>query len=231
MNKIFFLLFLGLLFLTFCCSGKKYTSFKVNDVKVSDSLLKEIPGKKAVENFLGEKIEYTSLKNEKLVDPIRNIPSRLNRFLTTIHLSFAEHRPLVLSPDMFWLLIVQGFAIHVNQDPEKYRKLLVKHQGKATIQIRRDDFIKGSPDNAWDEAVPEITDKIKAYTKDDINALIVQKFSTTSSNDTLAYQITLMDALNNYFTYEVHTLCGIPEIRLNGTPDDWQKLIDQANMT
>jgi HEAT repeat protein len=208
--------------------------------------LPEVSGRKSVEDFLGEKIEFLALGDEKLVDlrmslykkqeepsfsPIGSseYATDMNRFLFAVHLSFAEHRPLTLSPDMFWLLIVQGFAIHINQNPEKYRDLLVKHKNKETIRIRRDEFIKGDPDNAWDEVLPEFTEKMEKYTRGDINNLIVQKFSTTSVNDTLAYRIVLMDALSNYFNYDVATLCGIPEIKLEGTPEDWKKIIDKAD--
>ena len=33
--------------------------------------------------------------------------------VTALHLAYAEHRPVRLSPDMIWLLICQGVAQHV----------------------------------------------------------------------------------------------------------------------
>ena len=38
----------------------------------------------------------------------------LHPVVAAIHLAFSDHRPLVLSPDILWLLIAQGFANHVN---------------------------------------------------------------------------------------------------------------------
>lgn len=37
-----------------------------------------------------------------------------------------------------------------------------------------------------------------------------------------------MDTLKNYFEFKIHTLCGIPEITLEGTLDDWKKLRDKT---
>ena len=40
-------------------------------------------------------------------------------FFQTIVRAYAEHRSLVLSPDMVWVLISQGFARYVNAHPEE----------------------------------------------------------------------------------------------------------------
>mmetsp|Transcript_1035 Transcript_1035/g.925 ORF Transcript_1035/g.925 Transcript_1035/m.925 type:complete len:138 (+) Transcript_1035:572-985(+) len=37
-----------------------------------------------------------------------------------------------------------------------------------------------------------------------------------------------MDAMKNYFEYTVYTSCGIPEITLKGTQDDWKKLREKV---
>jgi len=34
---------------------------------------------------------------------------------SAVHLAFSQHRPLVLSPDMIWIAILQGFAQHVKK--------------------------------------------------------------------------------------------------------------------
>jgi hypothetical protein len=237
MKRFVWLFASGIVFLSSCCSDRTSITFKVSDVKINKEPLTEISAKESVEAFLGEKVEFLSGTNSKVIDLqvalkpsgncIESFPE-MNRFLAALHLSFAEHRPLVLSPDMFWLLIVQGFALHVNQNPEKFRKLLVTHEGRVDIEIRRDDFIKGSASNAWNEVLPGFTEKIKTYTKGDINDLIVQRFSTTTKTYELAYRIALMDSLKNYFDYSTMTLCGIPEIRLMGTPEDWGKLIEKT---
>ena len=41
--------------------------------------------------------------------------------LAATHLAFAEHRPLVLSPDAVWLTIAQGVAQHVRLHAHELR--------------------------------------------------------------------------------------------------------------
>ncbi len=66
------------------------------------------------------------------------VPVEFHPLFAATHLAFADHRPLVLSPDMIWLAIVQGVATHVNLNSEKLRGDFVEHEGKAEILVRRD---------------------------------------------------------------------------------------------
>ena len=42
--------------------------------------------------------------------------------------AFADHRPVVLTPDAIWFLICQGFAHYGNDNPEELRDLFVDHE-------------------------------------------------------------------------------------------------------
>lgn len=50
--------------------------------------------------------------------------------------AYADHRPFVLSPDMIWLLISQGFAQHVNANHESLRKYFVDFSGKQSLVVQ-----------------------------------------------------------------------------------------------
>jgi Domain of unknown function (DUF4419) len=39
-----------------------------------------------------------------------------------------------------------------------------------------------------------------------------------------ASEVVLLDTLHAYFSYEVRTVCGIPTITLEGTPEDWRSI-------
>jgi hypothetical protein len=45
----------------------------------------------------------------------------------------------------------------------------------------------------------------------------------------MAFEISFMDAMAGYFDYEVVTLCGIPEIHLKGTQEDYTKILAALN--
>lgn len=139
-------------------------------------------------------------------------------------LAYRHHFPLVLSPDVIWLTIAQGLANHVNNHAEELRSRFVPHQGKVTIQVRRDDFVKGSPENPWAEVWPEFSAQIKNFIGPESHALIVSGFSTTGPTERAASEVVLMDCVQSYFSYRFVTLCGIPEVTLHGSVEDWERI-------
>jgi hypothetical protein len=56
----------------------------------------------------------------------------------------------------------------------------------------------------------------------------VADFSTTGPVERAASEVVLLDTMQAFFSYEVHTQCGIPSITLEGTVDDWRQLADRA---
>ena len=56
-----------------------------------------------------------------------------NSFFNGMYQAYADHRPFVLSPDMIWLLINQGFAQHVNANHESLRKYFVNFKKWVAI--------------------------------------------------------------------------------------------------
>ncbi len=146
-----------------------------------------------------------------------------------IYLAYANHRPLVLSPDALWLAILQGVSNHIWQDPEKYRPLFVDHvTEEMNIEIVREDLVKGNPANPWHEVAEEMRERIGAHVKGDTVSKLRPKFSTTGLAEGLAFDVTIMDALGAYFSYDIYCICGIPEITLTGTVEDWKDLNDRV---
>ena len=140
---------------------------------------------------------------------------------TASNIAFSFHLPLVLRPDTFWITLTQGLAKHINANAETLRKKFVSHEGQKTIRIRRDSFVKGSPDNDWQGAFAEFSERIKENIGDVSHGAIVADFTTTDAIAKAASEVVLMDAMKAYFKYEVMTLCGIPEFHIEGTREDW----------
>lgn len=145
----------------------------------------------------------------------------------TIHMSYAKHYPLVLSPDTIWLTIAQGFANHVNANAEKLRKRFVSHEGKKMILIDEPSFVKGSPDNNWQGTFAQFSTEIEKHIGKKRD-LVVSNFSTTGLIEKAASEVVLMDSMKSYFKYAVRTLCGIPTIILTGTVEDWKNIRTRA---
>lgn len=51
-------------------------------------------------------------------------------FVEAVHMAYAQHLPLVISPDMIWYLISSGVAKYINAHAEQVRNKFVDHEGK-----------------------------------------------------------------------------------------------------
>jgi hypothetical protein len=204
-------------------------TFSVHDVERADTLL---PLCKTVDGIgmllahefssVPAEVLYCSAYNSKCVTQVRFHP-----LIAATHLAFSQHRPLVLSPDMIWITIVQGLAQHIKINAEKLRHKFVQHQGKMLIISMRNDIIPGSPESGWEHAIDDLARGIQANVGVKFNELICD-FSTTGDVERIACEVALMDVFEPFFEYAVYCVCGIPEITLEGTPADWTRLREKV---
>lgn len=201
-------------------------NLKPESVNTSDDVKANINSLvKVVSEALG-----THIPNPRVIVPPKSRYSdetAMNGFLQAAYTAFARHQGLVLSPDAVWLAIAQGFAVHVNMNAERLRDRFVKHEGKKYIEIQRNEFVKGSPDNDWMGGFSEFSNKIAEHvgkTRD----LVVSSFSTTGAIEKAASEVVLMDTVKAYFDYGCRTMCGIPEITLLGDSADWANMVHRA---
>lgn len=142
--------------------------------------------------------------------------------------AYAEHRPLVLSPDMIWMAISQGFGQHVNRNAEKLRPMLVSHEGKADLVIE-DAVSPLSAEYDWNKAINGFAAQVEKYTKDGVAKTIAADFTTTGDVERIASRMVLMDNFKSYFDYiSINISCGIPSITVEGTPGDWKSIINRT---
>lgn len=142
--------------------------------------------------------------------------------LGAVHLAFAQHRPLVLSPDAVWLTIAQGVAHHVRLHAEALRSRLVRHAGKKVLTVTCDAM----PGDAasWARIVERFRDQVGEEIGEGRARLIECDFSTTTEVERVASRIALMDVYAPYFDFHLVAICGIPEITLLGTVEDWRAI-------
>lgn len=143
--------------------------------------------------------------------------------IAAVHTAFAEHRPLCLSPDMIWTTILQGFAMHVRNNHEALRSRLVSHSGRKTLVVTFDGYFPGSPENEWSGMV----DAMAGSLRDEVGTIydaLVADFSTTGDLERTVSALTILDAFEPYFEYQMMCVCGIPSITLEGSTADWQRL-------
>jgi hypothetical protein len=161
---------------------------------------------------------YLGVDGAVPVLPVRGVAP----LLAAVHHAFAEHRPLVLSPDAVWLTIAQGVAHHVRLHADALRSRLVRHDGRRMLTV----WFETVPDSAADWAA--IIDAFRGLIADDLGAglarLMSCDFSTSGLAERVASEIVLMDAVSSYYDYTVACVCGIPEITLTGTAADWRAI-------
>jgi hypothetical protein len=149
--------------------------------------------------------------------------SGLNPLIECLNQAYDHHLPVVLTPDVIWTCIGQGLATHIKLNSERVRHQFVQHTGKEFIEIERNGFVKGSPDNDWPGCFDEFGRAIKGFIGDKYE-LFVGAFETTGPLEKAVSEITLMDAMSAYFDYGVRTLCGFPRFTLQGSASDWREI-------
>ena len=213
---------------------KYYTSeefFKKTDISKTENYRITCNGKEIAETITkdgtisGEpkNIIATSFENEDGL-----IYYGKDAFYKCIIDAYANHHPIKLSPDMIWLLISQGFGRYVNAHAEKMRPLFVSHSGKIDLVVlAQSDLLSGKAD--WGKLINDFSVQIEKNTKTDIAKTITADFTTTTPAERIASQVTLMESMKSYFEpIAILVVCGIPNITIEGTPDDWQRVIEKT---
>jgi hypothetical protein len=151
-------------------------------------------------------------------------------FLWGMYEAYSQHRPFVISPDMINLLICQGFSKHVNVNSEALRDKFTDSKEKTALFVCADgDLVYDSVN--WGLLFNQFSDQIAAYAGQELVDAMTNDFTTTGLAERIASQITLMDATKPYFDFYVtYAICGIPEVTLLGTTEDWQKIYDHLSV-
>ena len=142
--------------------------------------------------------------------------------------AYAGHYSVILSPDAIWTLISQGFCHHISLNTEKLKDKIVNHEGKMEISVIS-EYDLYSPLMDWDTLLNGFDIQIAENTKGNIADIMRADFSTTGNTERITSQVMLMSAVKSYFDFAaIHTICGIPTITIEGTPDDWRKIIKKV---
>ena len=108
------------------------------------------------------------------------VPDGVHPLLDAVGRAFADHRPLVLSPDAVWLTIAQGVAQHIRLHAEELRPRLVSHAGHKRLTVTVDGQM---PQDAasWQDLVASFHELLAAEITD--ADLFECDFSTSTDVD------------------------------------------------
>ena len=141
-------------------------------------------------------------------------------------LAYKNHYPITISPDMIWILILQGYSRFMEKYFELVREKYVHFEGKKNICINRlGIFPEEATKETWEGIINEIVEEIEKHIGKEISSNLQSDFSTTNPVTLATSQVSIMSAMKQYFVYKVLMGgCGISSITLEGSLDDWKKI-------
>jgi len=137
--------------------------------------------------------------------------------------AYNRHHNLILRPDDVWQAILIQFSFYVNANAEQLRDCFVDFDGKKTLVITMGGTLFSADFATFANSMvdEQITTNLKSP---EVTTWLLPKFSTTTSADRVAASVTIMSTLQAYFVYHCRLHCGIPNVTLEGKPEDWEAL-------
>ncbi|OQS03960.1 hypothetical protein THRCLA_03761 [Thraustotheca clavata] len=143
-------------------------------------------------------------------------------FVKGIIEAYNHHHNLVLRPDDVWLAIMIQFGLYVNGNAENLRHIFVNHEGQRELKVIR----KGSLFTVdFGSMAVKMVNLMNANLVDStLGQWILPSFTTTTHHDTIVGSVVMMASMKKYFKYVFELECGIPEVTLLGTVEDWENI-------
>ena len=141
-----------------------------------------------------------------------------------------HHYPIKIKPDHIWLLILQAFSNHVNLNSEELRRYFVNFDGKQSLIVKTSlSDIKQVDKKELENFSEQINAQMKNFLGEELIETLSPNFTTTDHDSTIVCKLSIMVAFKKFFEYEMHLCgCGIPYIILEGTAEDYEKIIRKA---
>lgn len=188
--------------------------FKKMKVKISEKTGAKIFTK---ENEPLEILHYTLDTNEDSI-----YYHEKSSLIKGLILAYKNHYPITVTPDMIWILILQGFSRFMEKYAEQVRDKFVNFSGQKDLKIERlDETPYTATKEVWDGIMKEFVEKIGKNVGQETVDNLECNFTTTSPVALVTSQVSIMSAMKQYFIYKVLMGgCGISSITLEGSIQD-----------
>ncbi|KAJ6263108.1 hypothetical protein Dda_1667 [Drechslerella dactyloides] len=206
-------------------SNVKAEEYRFNEFRAKDAAgVLRLPLQKGIPYKCKELLQSTFTQD---LMSSRNITPSSSSFVNSAINAYSFHHHLVIRPDDVWITILTQFSFYVNKHAEELRSMFVAHEGKKELTItgggERHTFDVGRMTVAMGELIQEnVIDP-------DLRAWLIPEFSTTEANDKIVASAIMMATLQEYFTYTMMLLCGLPGVTLLGEKRDWEALLHKLD--
>ena len=173
------------------------------------------------ENEPSEILHYTLDTKEDLIFNYKK-----SSLIQGLVLAYKNHYPITITPDMIWILVLQGFSRFMEKYEDSVRDIFVNFEGKKELNV---EIYDKTPYTAtkedWDGIMKEFVEKIGQHVGQETTDSLECNFSTTSQVAKVTSQVAIMSAMKQYFTYKATFIgCGISTVTLEGSMQDWEKI-------
>ena len=198
-------------------SSASFADVVVKDEKIKRSVPKE------KENVLDKiKENNNGLLLARFTEKISNVgEDEVHPFIGMVAKAYAEHYPIEIYPDDIWLLLMDGFKIHININREKLKNKFVLTGADSSLVIEDNSLTLSSPPEKWEQDVLVVYDSLFQKIPAKTRASFDVNFSTTTPVSSFTFKAMLLSISSAYYTFGITSLCGIPEIAIKGTMLDW----------
>lgn len=196
-------------------------TFKVSDVESSPVITRDAGNHYLQSTTAFREEGCATILQETRWDREHTAPSD-NGFVRSVVHAYNKHHKLTIRPDDVWMAIAVQFSCFVNGNSEELRSIFVNHTGKKELEVKTIGTLRTVD---YGDLSKQMVGLLRANVKDtELCNWILPAFSTTTDNDVIAGSVVLMASMKQYFDYKFSIECGIPEVTLLGTPDDWDKI-------
>lgn len=141
-------------------------------------------------------------------------------FFGLLQYAYINHLNIAINPNDIWAVIVGQLITFVSDNSSQYGKLFSDDPtNKKTLAVP-----SGSVHRM---PVETLTNELRNNLNFDAD-LVLQYFSTTTSDSALSLQVMLCDMASPFYDYSMY-LCGINQIKIGGMKTDWERLIEAFN--
>jgi hypothetical protein len=136
--------------------------------------------------------------------------------------AYSNHHHLALRPEDIWFAVLSQTGFYINAHAEELRHLFVAHEGQKELEVVEVGNLHSVDFGALAE---RMTREIQRNVLDpELRSWVMPDFTTTRDSDRVVASVLMMGALQEYFSYKMTLLCGIPSVTLLGEREDWVKI-------
>lgn len=190
--------------------------------------LRRLVERKKQDSYIEELNENNVYAKYVTDDSVASYP---DNFIGAYMHAYNNHQDIILSVCDIWLQIQLTMAKYIDKNASILRDRIVQHDGRRKLVIYEyADNVDVSllMEKRWEYFFVAIKDEMSKNTLNEVVDILLIDFSVATDYQKIFSTACVMSSFKQYFSYGRNILgCGICNVHLEGTRDDWLKLKDK----